>query len=97
MTLSLCKYREVGKNRCSLQKKTISSVDRTICKYVGAFLFLRFFSNFPYMYVLLTVVGNVSFIIYVVQYHNLSHEHIFQNSVSHGERHEFNYLDNVVL
>ena len=49
------------------------------------------------MYVLLTVVGNVSFIIYVVQYHNLSHEHIFQNSVSHGERHEFNHLDNVVL
>ena len=85
MTLSLYKYREVGKNRCSLQlRKTISSIDRTICKYVGAFLFLGFSQIFfsHVLYVLLTVVGNVSFIIYVVQYHNLSHECIFKFCLS---------------
>jgi len=72
----------LGKTVVPYRKKTISSIDRTICKYVGAFLFLWFFSNFSHMYVLLTVVGNVSFIIYVVQYHNLSREHIFKFCLS---------------
>jgi len=82
MALSLCKYREVGKNRCSLQKKlSVQLTEQFVSMWVH-FLFLWFFSNFSHMYVLLTVVGNVSFIIYVVQYHNLSCEHIFKFCLS---------------